>query len=629
MLKSFPYFLAVIFLVSLSCGVPTLASSDDLAPVRYVVSFADAKNHYADVEVTLPTEGAKSIEVFMAVWTPGSYLVREYARHVQDLEVENQRGEQLAVTKTTKNRWRIECGNNNPVRLKYRLYCREMSVRTNWVEQDLAFLNGAPTFITLPNYNRPHEVELRLPEGWGSVATGLTPLSGGAPHRFVARDFDELVDCPIVLGNPSVQEFRAGGKLHRIVHGGDASLWDTEQVAEDIKKIVDEQCRFWGVVPYEHYHFLNMIVESGGGLEHSNSTLMLTSRWSYRDQDRYRRWLGLVSHEFFHTWNVKRLRPASLGPFDYERENYTESLWIVEGVTSYYDDLLLKRAGLLTEKQYLERLSSSISGVQRTPGRLIHPLAMTSHDAWIKYYRRDENSPNSTISYYTKGALVAFLLDMHVRNLTKGEHSLDDVMRTAYARYSGSRGFTPAEFRAVTSEVAGAPCDEWFRVHVDEATELDYQDALAWLGLRFKNPLAKKKPEAAEENSKDGAESASSESEPEAPKRNAWLGLRTEDRKGRMVITQVRLGTPAAKAGLNVDDEILALDEYRVQHSSWSSRKKQYQPDDAAKLLVARRGQLLEIPVTFAAEPLKLWQIEANPDADEAALNRRKEWLGD
>jgi predicted metalloprotease with PDZ domain len=309
--------------------------------------------------------------------------------------------------------------------VQYRVYGREMSVRTNWVESSFAMLNGAPTFITLVEPSpvaRPHELVVDLPPDWRGVATALDPLPG-VERGFVAADFDTLVDSPILAGSPAVHAFDVDGIPHALVNIGDDRLWDGARAAADVEKIVRATRDLWGRLPYPRYLFLNVIAEAGGGLEHRDSTLIMSSRWTMRTPRRYQGWLGLVAHEFFHAWNVKRLRPAALGPFDYEREVYTTDLWIAEGLTSYYDDLLVLRAGLSTRDEYLAALSNQIQALQTTPGRLVQPVAGASYDAWIRHYRPDENSPNVAVSYYTKGAVVGFLLDMRVREATRGANA--------------------------------------------------------------------------------------------------------------------------------------------------------------------------------------------------------------
>ncbi len=265
---------------------------------------------------------------------------------------------------------------------------------------------------------------------------------------------------------------------------GESGYWDGSKAATDLSKVVAAHHEMWGAVPYQRYLFLNVICGRGGGLEHDNSALLMTSIWSFRDEERYKDWLSLASHEFFHAWNVRRLRPKGLVKYDYESETYTPSLWIAEGVTSYYEDLLLVRAGLFSKKEFLDRLNKNIDGVQKTPGRTKQSLSESSYDAWIKFYRPDENSSNTRISYYSKGAVVAFLLDTKIRELTDGVKSLDDVMRTMYQRYQES-GYEPADFRRVVNEIAGEDLSQWFASAVDSTDELDFSPVHNWFGLEF------------------------------------------------------------------------------------------------------------------------------------------------
>ncbi len=604
--------LPLVFALALTLSlVGSTSAQGQEAPIRYKLSFPHAQNHYVEVEAVYPTGGKPSIELMMAVWSPGSYLVREYQRQVEDLRVEGQGGFR-AASKTRKNRWVVQTGGGSEVAVRYRVYCREMGVRTNFVERDFAILNGGPTFITMVDeLDRPHDIELQLPQNWERSVTGLQSHPDGRPNHYRAADFDIVVDSPIAAGNPAVYEFDVAGVPHYLANLGEGDIWDGPRSAADTKKIVEAAYNFWKVMPYRKYVFLNMIVESGGGLEHLNSTLLMTSRWRSRTEKDYRRWLGLVCHEFFHAWNVKKLRPVELGPFDYENENYTKSLWVAEGLTSYYDDLLLKRAELLDQKQYFEALGRQIDSLQTTPGRLVHPVEMSSYDAWIKGYRRDENSINTSISYYTKGAVIGFLLDAKIRKATNGLKSLDDVMRLTYERFSGEKGFTPEEFRGAASEIAGADLSEWFRRALETTEELDYTEALDYFGLRFKDDDDNK-------NEKDEGENK----EPEA-----WLGLQTEDRDGRLVVTQVRRQTPGYEYGFNVGDEILAIDDYRVNPTGLEDRLTRYRPRDKASILIARREKLIRIDLEFGEKPPELWKIEAHPDATEEQKARLGEWL--
>ena len=587
-------------LLSVQAG-PGLAQSAE--PITYTLRFPAPHTHYVSVEASMPTRGRPHVELMMAVWTPGSYLVREFARHVEAVTARTTTGNPLTVEKSRKNRWRVSTGGADRIVVSYLVYGREMSVRTNWIEADFAILNGAPTFLTLTDDDiaRPHDVTLELPTDWSRSLTGLAPRSEHGPHSYRAADFDTLVDSPIVAGTPAVYEFVVDSTPHLLVNLGESGVWHGPQSAQDVEKITREIYRMWGVMPYDRYLFLNMITEANGGLEHRNSAMLMTSRWATTSHRTYLRWLGLVSHELFHAWNVKRLRPIELGPFDFEHETHTESLWMVEGLTSYYGDLGVHRAGLSTIEEYLADLSRQIRGLQTTPGRHVQPVALASYDAWIKYYRADENSPNSSVSYYTKGAVIGFLLDMRVRAATEGAKTLDDVMRLAYARFSGERGFTPAEFRATTEEVAGIDLSAWFTRALDTTEELDYAEALDWLGLEFADRS---------EDEKVG-----------------WIGLVTRSGNNRLLVSQVRRDTPAHDAGFNVDDEILALGNHRVLANQWEERIAQTPPGSEILVMISRRGVLRRLPVVVGTQPAKKWDLQPLEDASPTQERHREAWL--
>ena len=594
----------VVVVVVALLMLATAAAAQQPEPIRYVVSVPAPETHYLEVEAIVPTVGQQQVELMMPVWTPGSYLVREFSRNVEAFTARNAQGRALAVDKTRKNRWRITTGGAPAVTVKYSVYAREMSVRTNWVEDRFALINGAPTFVTLvENRQRPHDVRLVLPPAWKQTTTGLAAVSDGQPHHYRAPDYDTLVDSPIVAGNPIVYRFDVDGKPHHLVNVGEAGVWDGVRAAADLEKLVRETVKMWGHVPYDRYFFLNMITESGGGLEHKNSTVLMTSRWSTRTRGAYLGWLSSASHEFFHAWNVKRLRPIELGPFDYENENYTEGLWIAEGFTDYYADVLLHRAGVSTESEYLQSLSANIESLQATAGRLAQPVDMASYDAWIKYYRPDENSTNVTVSYYTKGHVLAFLLDARIRHATSGAKTLDDLMRLAYGRYSGPKGYTSEEFTTLADEVAGSQTGirDWLARAVQSTDELDYQDALDWFGLAFR---------------------ASSPSVA-----RGWLGVNTRMDEGRTLVTQVRRGTPAEKGGINVDDEILAIGDFRVRAGQLDNRLAQYRPGEAVSILVSRREELRRFDVTLGSEPPRQWTLEVRSGATVEQQNHLRQWL--
>jgi predicted metalloprotease with PDZ domain len=319
---------------------------------------------------------------------------------------------------------------------------------------------------------------------------------------------------------------------------------------------------------------------------------------------RYLNWLSLASHEYFHLWNVKRLRPIELGPFDYEHEVYPRSLWISEGLTDYYGDLQVRRAGLSSPGEYLSQLSDAIKALQSTPGRLTQTAEMASFDAWIKQYRSDENSLNSSISYYTKGNVLGWLLDARIRDATHDAKSLDDVMRLAFARYSGARGFTPGEFRQVAAEVAGTDLGAWFMQALDSTDELEYSPALDWFGLEF----------------------AAVAPQPDPP---GWLGARVKVDAGRLVVENVPRGTPALDAGVNPGDELIAIDDFRVapEKEKLDERLQSYKPGQHVTILVARLDALKRLNVTLGQEPADRWTLTLKSDRTPEQQAHLMNWL--
>jgi predicted metalloprotease with PDZ domain len=591
----------------LACAIVLAATTSGslvaqaLEPIRYTLRFPAPNTHYVEVEAVVPTAGRPDVEVYMATWTPGSYLIREYERNVEAVTA-SAGTRSLGVEKSRKNRWKITTGGAPSVTVRYKVYSHEMTVRNNWVDAGFAMINGAPTFLTLvERAARPHEVRIELPAAWKGVQTPLMPVAGAA-NTFRAEDFDTIVDSPIIIGNPVVREFTVDGKKHALVLEGDPSLFDADKGAADVKKIVETARTVMGPLLYPHYYFLNMIVEQGGGLEHKNSFLGMAGRYTTRTHRAYMGWLGLIAHEYFHNWNIKRMRPIELGPFDYENENYVKMLWVAEGFTDYYSEILPRRAGISTKDEFLDDLSNQIEAVQTTPGRLVTPVAMASYDTWIKQYRPDENIANVSVNYYPKGAVIAFLLDAKIRKSSNGTRTLDDGMRWTLQRYSGEKGYTPEQFYQVMSEAAGTDLKGWFGKTAESTEELDYTEALEYFGLRFR-PVDMRTA-------------------------RPTIGAGTRNDAGRLVITSVRRGTPAIAAGLNVDDEILAIDDVRVRADGLAARMDQYKTGDKVSVLVARRDRLAKFDVTLGPEPGRSWRLETLANATEEQKARLTAWAG-
>lgn len=474
--------LAFLGLVGLA---PHACSAPPVEPITYTVRFPAPDKHIAEVEASFPTDGRKSVELMMPRWTPGFYRIENYADKVQDVTAKSPGGDTLKVVQPKKNRWTVQTDGAKRIVVSYSLKCDSRSVTTNWVGDDMAVLNGGATFLTLADTEtRPHDIRLELPAKWKQSATGLNAAPDGKTNHYRAADFDSLVDSPIVAGNLDSREFEVDGSKHVVVNAGDFTDWDGKRAAADLEKLVREHHRLWGVLPFKRYVFLCVFRKGAGGLEHGNSTLLTCNATAMKTPAAYYSWLAFVSHEYFHAFNAKRLRPVELGPFDYEKEPRTSGLWVAEGITAYYDSLLTTRAGLGTNKDFLARLSGNIDKLQKTPGRLKQTLEQASLDVWESSFS-GIGGGDKTVSYYVKGPVVAFLLDAKVRQETKGAKSLDDVMKLAYKRYSGEKGFTAEQFRKTTEEVAGVDLKAWFKVAVASTDELDYTEALDWFGLRF------------------------------------------------------------------------------------------------------------------------------------------------
>lgn len=576
------------------------------AHLEYHLSFSDPAAHLAEVSLTVHADGPGPLTFWMPVWTPGSYMVREFSRQVQDLAA-HAGDTALAVEKIAKNRWQVTAEAAGPVTVNYRVYCREMSVRTSWVESDYAFISPAGTFLALEGAEtRAARLTVAVPDAWAGVWCGLAPESEPPADAqtdrkwtFAVPDFDMLVDTPLYLGNPGVYEFAVDDVSFLLVNEGESGLWDGEKAAADVAKIVEGYRDMYGSLPLDRYVFLNLITEAGGGLEHKTSSVLASSRYAFRNREKYVDWLGLVSHEFFHVWNVKRSRPVALGPFDYEREVYTKSLWVAEGLTAYYTDLMPRRVEASTTEEYFAEFTKVIERLQMTPGRRLQSLEESSFDAWIKLYRQDENTANTTISYYTKGAVVGWLLDVEVRRATEGTKSLDDVMRALFAQYAGDRGYSDADMQEVVEKVAETSMQTFFDRYVRGRDELEYDGVLEYLGLRFAEP-EKAKP---------------------------WLGFDHQNETGRLRIMRTIEGGPARAAGVQAGDELLALDGNRVTPETLEAVLNQYRPGDRVQVTLARRDRLREAPLEVGANPTGSWKLELDPDASPTTVNARNAWL--
>lgn len=597
---------AVIILIA----VPTIAAARNkllVAPpdITFTVSMPRPFTHLLEVEVRVKhgQAGPAQETLVMPVWTPGSYLIREFERHVQDFAATDvATGRPLSWTKLDKDSWRVMTAGAKDWRATYRVYANELSVRTSEVNDRHAFWNNAALLMYLDgSLQAGSRLVINPPAGW-QIATGLPVVSGQA-NTFSAENFDILYDSPVEVGTFKTLSFEVKGVPHRIVIDGEGN-YDPERVRRDVQKIVEtEVLMMGGEIPYHDYTFiLHLHPAGGGGLEHLNSTSLIVTRFSFQPDTNYLNFLSLVAHEFFHLWNVKRIRPDALGPFNYTAENYTKLLWVAEGITAYYENIFLRRAGFVSDKDYLSMLAGTISDVQTKPGRLLLSAEEASFDAWVKYYRADENAVNSQISYYDKGALLGMLLDLQIRKMSGGARSLDDVMRYLYTEfYKKNRNYTPADFQRACETMAGGSLEDFFARAVRGREELPYDVTMAGVGLRL---------------------------EPASGAERASLGADLAQDNDRLIVRRVYSGTAAYEQGLNANDQIVALDGFRVNRDSFMQRLSEKRPGDHIRLAVFRADELRNFEIMLGGirnasyRPIPV----AQPTEEQSRLYQG--WLG-
>jgi predicted metalloprotease with PDZ domain len=581
---------------------------------EYIFRVREPLSRRLEVELSVEARGAAQLDFRLPVWTPGSYLIREHQRHVDGVSAFAGTRD-LPVEKIDKHTWRVRCEGAANVRVVYRLHCFELTVRTNHIDGTHAFINpSAAAMFVAGREGEPCAVRVELPEGWKTWVA--LPQQGGA---YRARDYDELADSPFEMGTEGSHQthsFDALGVLHEVVVWGRGDF-DARRVLPDMAKIVETLSAMFGGLPYrEKYLFIVHLNDKGrGGLEHRQSCALIVPRFSFVQKAPYEDYLQLVAHEFFHLWNVKRLRPAAFTPYDWTRENHTRLLWAMEGLTSTYEVMALRRAGLITAERFLEIWAERTTQLLRTPGRLRVSLAQASYDAWIKHYRPDESSSNTSVSYYLKGSIVGFLLDLELRRRTSGAKSLDDVMRVLFARHGEPPGLPEDGVEKAAEEIAPG-VTAWLDRAIRSTQELPLDEALGSAGLRAIVHAAKSADD------KGSAEEHPSDTEKQP---RSWLGAALRDRNGSMEVASVVEGSPAQRAGLGAGDELVAIDGFR---GDLKQRLARLQPGQTARLSIFRMDELLEVPMQLAPAPRDTVTFTPAPEATPAQLQLRQQWLG-
>jgi len=601
-------------------------------PIRYRVVPRSPEAHLFEVSVTVEAPDPAGQRFALPAWVPGSYMIREFARHVVAIRATQGR-RRIGLRKLDKHTWRAEpC--DGPLTVTAEIYAWDPSVRGAHLDTGHGFFNGACVFLRVTGREAdPCEVEILPPRGaryraW-RVATAMRRKR--APRHgfglYAAADYDELIDHPVEMGTFTLGRFTACGVPHEIAITGRHDA-DVARLERDLERLCETHIRFWGEpAPMDRYVFLVTALGEGyGGLEHRASAALVCSRddlprrGARETNEGYRTFLGLASHEYFHTWNVKRIRPAAFAAHDLATESYTELLWAFEGITSYYDDLALVRADLITEADYLELLGRSVTALARTPGRRRQTVAESSWDAWIKYYRQDENAPNAIVSYYGKGSLVALCLDLTIRRRTRGRKSLDDVMRALWARH-GLTGAGVAEdgVERLAEEVTGLRLRPFFERALRSTAELPLAPLLRDVGLA----LAMRPAESATDR---GGKAAAKDARALAAQ--ASLGARSTSEGAEVKLTHVLDGGAAQRAGLAPGDAVVALDGLRATPKTFARAIAQRKPGATVRLHAFRRDEMREFVVALDAAPVDTCVVEIDRRGGAAARRRRRAWLG-
>ncbi|TKC90879.1 M61 family metallopeptidase [Trinickia terrae] len=602
-----------------------------MKPIRYTIVPKHPAAHLFEVTLTLADPDPAGQRFMLPVWIPGSYMVREFARNIVTLRAFNEAGRKVRIEKTDKHTWQAApVKGGGALTLRYEVYAWDLSVRAAHLDDTTGFFNGTSVFLAaLGHEAAPCIVEIQRPAGsayrnW-RVATALPETRGTKRYGFGeyrAENYDELIDHPVTLGEFALATFKAHGVPHDVVIAGRVVALDMDRLAADLKRICEAQIALFEPktkkTPVDRYVFMTQAVSDGyGGLEHRASTALICNRTDLpvlgrpETSEGYRTYLGLCSHEYFHTWNVKRIKPAAFAPYDLTRENYTSLLWLFEGFTSYYDDLMLVRSGRITPDQYFELVGKTIGAVLRGSGRLKQSVAESSFDAWVKYYRQDENAPNAIVSYYAKGSLVALTLDLAIRAQTDHRKSLDDVMRLLWQRYGRdfyrgkAHGVGEDEVEALFAEATGADLSGLFGEAVRGTRDLPLAELLAPFGVTL-------------------AADAGTNGKPS-------LGAKTRG-GADCTLTAVHDGGAAQKAGLSAGDVLVAVDGLRVTGSNLDALLTRHQPGAMVEVHAFRRDELRVARVKLdgpEALRYKLTVGEAGGKRAEPAAQRkgRERWL--
>lgn len=573
--------------------------------MTYLVSMPEPHTHYFEVEILVPVRQKEFVDLKMPVWTPGSYLVREYAKNVEGFGAYDQDGEsEIEFKKINKYTWRIFAKKEDNILVKYKVYAFEGAIRMSYLDESHGFIM-ANTLLMYEDELKDISSVLRLevPDQWKQISTSLSRVDG-RKFTYYIPNYDILVDSPIEIGNHEVIEFTAAGVPHELAMYGE-TRYDKEQLIRDLIAVTESATAIFGENPNEKYTFIVHHGEDrGGGLEHMGSTVLGVNRWIYSKPSGYKSFLSLAAHEYFHLWLVKRLKPVELEVIDYDQEVYTDLLWLMEGITSYYAEKILLNAGIFSEEQFLNRMLYNMADIRNTPGSREQSVAEASFDAWIKYYRRNENSINNQISYYNKGEVLGALLDMIVIEGSEGKKSLDDVIRELYFQYykKKNKGITNDDLIRELERTCKFDFKAFFEDFVYGTKDIDYKSYLEYAGI-----------ELIETNGSVGTKS---------------IGIKTRFKDARVEVASVERNGSAYWHGLSAGDELLAINQFRLTPNNYSTILNQYKTGEVVTILLSREGLIMSKEVEITKDPKVNFTYQLMKNRSNQQQRVYATWLG-
>jgi predicted metalloprotease with PDZ domain len=585
-----------------------------IAPIRYRVAMPEPQSHEFHITMEIPTlPGRDSLDIVFPAWAPGSYLVRDFSRHIYDLEMRDRAGKAIPYERIDKQRWRLR-PDGRPVVVRYRVFAFEISVRTSFLDDSRAFLSGTSLFFFVEGeIARPCVVTIDPPTGW-RISTAL-PASRGQRHTFRARDYDELVDSPIEVGTHQLLDFRVDGTRFEIALHGQTNA-DLARILAELRAIVRTTGAMFGGFPFERYLFIIHALSTRGGLEHANSCTLDIAGLSFEDEKGYQGFAELAAHEFFHAWNVKRIRDRPLGPFDYTKENYTRLLWFHEGFTEHMQALVLLRAGLISVERYLKDLAEDWTRYAARPGRNVTPLSELSYEAWIKQYKPADNHANRMVSYYDKGRWAGLALDLILRSATAGRRGLPDLFRRLWLRHAArDRSIDAAIIRSEAEAIAGRSLASYFNRFIDGKAELPVPALLRSAGVKVQAAT----PAEHERNDK-----------VKARRLLGWSGLTfaSNGERDSAAVKNVVPDSPAWRAGITFGDEIIAVDGARTTGATVGKRLADGKPGQEIAVSFFRKDRLRATKLRLVRNPERRWAFAVDTEASPRTRRLRARWLG-